>query len=433
MRVVPKTDGRFRSIVLVGQCAQACGAEQKIPCALRSQAEPTRGEHPQKVTAREQQHCPLNRPDALHYAIRSRADLIERFAAGETVAEYLPIGALGANVCSCEAFVIAVVPFDQVAINVSLRAESRQFARARGALEGAGPDACEFHALEALAQAAGVTFSASGQWQVGSPGVLSTDRPGGLTMSGQVNYWQSVQSFLPVGSTAPLIPEESREYRIVGRQQNRSRKALFELSPCFRRDRGIAFFLGFLVVLTTIVLSIVPLSRAGRLAFLAFALTLIVGSLTTIRHRVLIWLVAALTITTFVVDLWAEFVSPRSFMELDTALKLVWLSILVLITLVRMLRPGPVTVYRVMGGIAAYSSLAFTWTFAYQLIVEQIPGAIHFESGTADTASLQPGLLTSFSFITLTTLAMAMCIRCTPRCDRWRLRKPSWSNHISPP
>jgi Ion channel len=48
--------------------------------------------------------------------------------------------------------------------------------------------------------------------------------------------------------------------------------------------------------------------------------------------------------------------------------------------------------------------LAFTWTFAYQLIVEQIPGAIHFESGTADTASLQPGLLTSFSFITLTTV-----------------------------
>jgi hypothetical protein len=57
-----------------------------------------------------------------------------------------------------------------------------------------------------------------------------------------------------------------------------------------------------------------------------------------------------------------------------------------------------------MGGIAGYLLIGFMWTFAYQLLVQQIPGAIHFDSGSADTPSLQPGLLTYFSFITLTTV-----------------------------
>jgi hypothetical protein len=97
----------------------------------------------------------------------------------------------------------------------------------------------------------------------------------------------------------------------------------------------MAFSLGFLV-LNTIVLSMLPLSRAERLALsLAFALTLIFGSFTTIRHRIVIWLVGALTVTTFAVDLLAEFVSPRNFMALDAALRLVCLSILVVMTLVR--------------------------------------------------------------------------------------------------
>jgi voltage-gated potassium channel len=96
--------------------------------------------------------------------------------------------------------------------------------------------------------------------------------------------------------------------------------------------------------------------------------------------------VAVLTITTFAVDLLAEFVSSRKFM------------------LVRTLRPGPVTVYRVIGGIAGYLLIVFTCTFAYLLLVQLIPGAIRFDSGIAETSSLQPGLLTYFNFITLSTV-----------------------------
>jgi hypothetical protein len=64
----------------------------------------------------------------------------------------------------------------------------------------------------------------------------------------------------------------------------------------FGRDRGIAFFLGFLA-LTTMILPAVTLSQLGRLGVsLAFALMLIFGAFATIRHRAAIYLVIGLTI-----------------------------------------------------------------------------------------------------------------------------------------
>jgi hypothetical protein len=85
-------------------------------------------------------------------------------------------------------------------------------------------------------------------------------------------------------------------------------------------------------------------------------------------------------------------------------LRLVCLSILVFMTLKRTLRPGPVTVYRVIGGIAGYLLIGYTWTFAYQLLLQQAPGAIHFAAGVPATPSRQPNDLIYFSFITLTTV-----------------------------
>jgi hypothetical protein len=73
-------------------------------------------------------------------------------------------------------------------------------------------------------------------------------------------------------------------------------------------------------------------------------------------------------------------------------------------TLKRTRRPGPVTAYRVMGGIVGYLLIGFTWTFAYQLVVNLAPGAIHFASGAADISSRQPARLIYFSFVTLTTV-----------------------------
>ena len=64
----------------------------------------------------------------------------------------------------------------------------------------------------------------------------------------------------------------------------------------FGRDRGMGFFLAFLVLMTIIVPTF-NLSRPERLALtLIFALTLVSGALVTIGLRILRYVVIALTI-----------------------------------------------------------------------------------------------------------------------------------------
>jgi hypothetical protein len=172
----------------------------------------------------------------------------------------------------------------------------------------------------------------------------------------------------------------------------------------FGRDRGMFFFLTFLI-LTTVFIPMIDLSQPVRVGLpFFFVVTLISGALATIHHRILICLVVVLAVSTLAEDLIAEFAPLHSSPVLENALKLACLSILVFMTLKRTLRPGPVTSYRVMGGIAGYLLIGFTWTFAYQLVLQQAPSAIHFASGVTGNASRQPSHLIYFSFITLTTV-----------------------------
>jgi len=166
----------------------------------------------------------------------------------------------------------------------------------------------------------------------------------------------------------------------------------------------MALFLGFLV-LTIIIVPMLTLSQLARSALsLSFALTLIFGAFVTIRHRVLIYFVVALTISTVAVGLFSEFIQSRGPSSLEIALKLTCLSILVVVTLKQTLRPGSVTIYRVMGGIAGYLLIGITWSFAYQLVVHQIPDAIHFQPILPQIPARQLTDLIYFSFVTLTTV-----------------------------
>jgi hypothetical protein len=193
-------------------------------------------------------------------------------------------------------------------------------------------------------------------------------------------------------------------YPDAGEVSERTYEPRRSLSLFFGRDRGMVFFVAFLT-LTTIVLPSIPLSHAGRLAIsVAFALTLIFGSFTTIHHRIVIYLVPGLTLSAVIVDQIVEFGHWYRLLPLDTTLKLACLSVLVVITVKRAFRPGRVTGYRVLGGIAGYLLIGYTWSFAYQLLLQKAPGAIHFDSGMVDTLSRQPRDLIYLSFTTLTTV-----------------------------
>ena len=175
----------------------------------------------------------------------------------------------------------------------------------------------------------------------------------------------------------------------------------------WREDRHLSFFLGFLVLMTIFV-PMVGESRPGRIAIdLTFALMLFSGAIATVAKRTLMSLVIALTILEFTADLIVEFnptFSPRGW---DTALKVLCMAILVVMTLKQtFFLPGPVSVHRVMGGVGAYLLIGVTWAFGYRLLLEMIPGAIHFQTPLATgVATGEPSRLIYFSFETLTTVS----------------------------
>jgi len=136
---------------------------------------------------------------------------------------------------------------------------------------------------------------------------------------------------------------------------------------------------------------------------LFFVLMVMSGARATIHHRALRYLVVGLTLTTFTVGLAGELIA-YGLSVWETSLKLTCLSVLLLMTLKRTLRPGPVTIYRVMGGIAGYLLIGYTWVFAYQLLVQTVPAAVQLENAMSDGLSRQPNDLVYFSFITLTTV-----------------------------
>jgi hypothetical protein len=173
----------------------------------------------------------------------------------------------------------------------------------------------------------------------------------------------------------------------------------------WREDRLLSFFLVFLVLMTIFV-PMVGLSRTGRIAIdLTFALMLLSGAFATLHKWILMSFIIVLTILEFTADLIVEF-SSFSFSGWDTGLKVLGMAILVVMTLKQTFLPGPVSVHRVMGGIAAYLLIGVTWAFGYKLLMEVNPDAIHFQTPlAAGVPTGEPARLIYFSFETLTTVS----------------------------
>jgi hypothetical protein len=171
-------------------------------------------------------------------------------------------------------------------------------------------------------------------------------------------------------------------------------------------DRHLSFFLAVLVLMTVVV-PMVGLSRPGRIAIdLIFALLLLSGAVATVHRPMLMSLIIALTVLEFTADLIAEFNPTFSFRGWDTGLKVFGMVILVVVTLRQTFLPGPVNVHRVMGGVAAYLLIGVTWAFGYKLLMEVAPDAIHFQTPlAAGVPTGEPARLIYFSFETLTTVS----------------------------
>ena len=113
-----------------------------------------------------------------------------------------------------EAFVVAVVPFDEVGVDDGGRFEATELASVRGADERAGEDFGELETLESAGQLAGVLLASLGEGQVGEAGVLAGDAPGGLGVPGEIDDRKRLAHFFvptsqQIGSAGSGVGSES--------------------------------------------------------------------------------------------------------------------------------------------------------------------------------------------------------------------------------
>jgi hypothetical protein len=116
----------------------------------------------------------------------ARGDLLRRFAVQGAVAEQLPTRPVFQDVAGKRPLPAAVVPFDEVGIDLGDCSTAGQFTRLRGTLQGTGEHADKGEPSQSLTQLARMLFAAFIQRQVGSTRVLVGVRPGRIAVPGEV-------------------------------------------------------------------------------------------------------------------------------------------------------------------------------------------------------------------------------------------------------
>src|SRR2546425_10478142 len=115
------------------------------------------------MATREKQNVAGDSAYSVHYAVGPRRNVFWRFAPRAAVAEQLPVRAFGKDVSRAPAFVLAVVPFDQVGVNLGHRPEPSQFAGPHGPTQGARKYRRECHRVQPLTKLSRIALSVLGQ------------------------------------------------------------------------------------------------------------------------------------------------------------------------------------------------------------------------------------------------------------------------------
>src|SRR5215216_528133 len=164
--IIPEPDCGIGQIMFVAERAHACYVEHEKPCGSRLEAQPTRSEHTQEMSARKNQYIGVERADTRNNTIGTRANLFRRFSVRATIAKQFPIRSCGVDLCRSQTFVVAVVPFDQITIDFSYGSKARQFTSSKSALQWAGQDSREIGFSQAVPKTQRIAFTARRQRQI---------------------------------------------------------------------------------------------------------------------------------------------------------------------------------------------------------------------------------------------------------------------------
>lgn len=175
----------------------------------------------------------------------------------------------------------------------------------------------------------------------------------------------------------------------------------------WRKEEGLAIFLGSLILLTFIM---PPFHRASimmpLIMDLFITLCLIAGAIALSYSKFLIIANAFIVILAGIFRLLSN-MNPTSIMletiEITTAA--ICLIIFARLILTKVFEPGPVSNYRIMGAITVYIIIALIWSHLYALVEIIQPNAFSYTNvPSIDINNERILRFTFFSVVTLTTL-----------------------------
>jgi len=172
----------------------------------------------------------------------------------------------------------------------------------------------------------------------------------------------------------------------------------------WKSDRGMTFFLIVLAVQVFIVFplaSLGPLARFGMDLFLS--LMMISGAVTVGRNRAVTMIFVLATLVGLAVHWTTLYISSFHHPAVDAVFVMILFAGFTVVMMLQVFRPGPITLHRVLGAVAAYLSVGVTWGYAYYLAGLLEPGALQFNTPTG-RMEVDASRYIYFSMTTLTTI-----------------------------
>ncbi|UOK43218.1 MULTISPECIES: potassium channel family protein [Flavobacterium] len=141
------------------------------------------------------------------------------------------------------------------------------------------------------------------------------------------------------------------------------------------------------------------LKLAMQIFWVLFLLSGIFALETTKKQAKLISIIPVL----FVVVGWISLFNTSNFIVVaDFILSIAALLLLIILVLIKVFEPGPVTIFRVVGSVVVYMLMANLWSIIYLYIFQDIEGAFQITLPPFERNSLEANFL-YFSYITITT------------------------------
>jgi hypothetical protein len=148
------------------------------------------------MPARKKQHVSRNRAHSGDNSVCAFTDLLGHFPSGRAVPKQVPIRALGADFDTSEAFILAIIPFDEIGIDFSNGPKPGQLACPARASQRTREHLHENQSLEASAEPPGGLLALDREWEVGESSVLASQGPSSFAVPSQINHGEFLTHWL---------------------------------------------------------------------------------------------------------------------------------------------------------------------------------------------------------------------------------------------